>query len=67
MSDEKPELSVSAQAPRNRGGRPRIEEPRSSVSTWLPAHAHDRLIQIARERDTSVSAVVRSLLIIRTR
>lgn len=51
-------------APRRRG-RPRVSEPRSTVSTWLPAHAHDRLIQIAKREERSISAVVRQLLIFR--
>jgi len=46
-------------------GRPRVTEPRTSVSTWLPAQYHDRLIQLANLRDESVSATVRRLLILR--
>lgn len=45
-------------------GRPRVNEPRSWVSTKLPASAHDRLCQIAAERETSVSALVRQILIV---
>jgi hypothetical protein len=51
--------------PQRRRGRPRVSEPRSTVSTWLPAHAHDRLIQIAKREELSISAVVRQLLIFR--
>lgn len=46
-------------------GRPRVEEPRSSVSTWLPASYHDRLIEMAKQRDQSVSSLVRYLLTLR--
>lgn len=46
-------------------GRPRVDEARSSVSTWVPASYHDRLIRIAQAQDKSVSAVVRQLLILR--
>lgn len=46
-------------------GRPPAAEPRTSVSTWLPASYHDRLIRVARQQDVSVSAVVRQLLILR--
>lgn len=43
-------------------GRPKADEPKSTVSTWLPTHEHDKLIRLANERDTSVSALVRELL-----
>jgi hypothetical protein len=48
-------------------GRPRNREPSSTVSTWLPAGAHDKLIQLAQEQETSISALVRSLLMLRLR
>ncbi len=48
-------------------GRPRTDEPCTSVSTWLPASHHDRLIQLAQSRDQSVSSLVRQLLIFRLR
>jgi len=48
----------------NRGGRPRADEPRATVSTWMPASAHDRLIQLAKEHEVSVSALVKSLLLL---
>lgn len=47
---------------RHRRGRPRSAEPKSSVSTWIPARDHDRLIRMASERDQSVSETVRRLL-----
>lgn len=50
--------------PRGRG-RPRVEEPRSTVSTWLPARTHDQLIRLARQHEQSISATVRQLLILR--
>jgi predicted HicB family RNase H-like nuclease len=50
---------------KSRGGRPRLAEPRSTVSARLPVAVHDRLIQIARAQDQSVSATVRQLLILR--
>jgi hypothetical protein len=52
--------------PRKRG-RPRVEEPRSWVSTKLPISYHDRLIQIAAEKDVSVSMLVRSMLMLQLR
>jgi hypothetical protein len=48
---------------RRRGGRPPAEEPSATVSTWLPASAHDRLIRIANEREESVSECVRKIVI----
>lgn len=50
-----------------RRGRPRVNEPRSSVSTWVPASYHDRLIKMAQNNDVSVSSVVRSLLMMQLR
>ena len=56
--------SDTVRVPRGRqGGRPRVEEPRASVSTWLPAGAHDRLIELAKREEQSVSATIRQLLI----
>ena len=52
------------QEPRQRG-RPRVEEPHSSVSTWLPCRYHDRLIEMANQKEVKVSALVRDLLILR--
>lgn len=50
-------------------GRPRTvcadRELGSTVTTYLPAAYHDRLVKIAEQRDASVSAVVRQLLILR--
>ena len=43
-------------------GRPPLDEKGSSVSTWLSAREHDRLIRLANEREQTVSALVRQLL-----
>ena len=48
-----------------RRGRPRLAEPRSTVSVWLPASAHDRLIALAKREEQSLSATIRQLLTIR--
>jgi hypothetical protein len=51
---------------RRRVGRPRVDmEPLERVSTRLPTPVYDRLVTIANERDTSVSMLVRQLLVIR--
>jgi hypothetical protein len=60
-----PRYPDGVQPPRPRG-RPRVEEPGSRVTTWLPASTHDRLVEIAKHQtDGNVSALVRKLLIIR--
>lgn len=53
---------MDAQQPRN--GRPKqIQGPGATVSSWLPAKTHDRLIQLAKQReDGSVSGTVRDIL-----
>lgn len=53
--------------PRSLPGRPKHEEPGSSVSTWLRASDHDRLIQIAKARDQSVSSLLRQFVRARLR
>lgn len=54
-----------AQVAEARGrGRPRVNESRASVSTWLPATAHDRLIELAKREEQSISATIRQLLIL---
>ena len=48
-----------------RRGRPRAVEPGYSVKTWLRESEYDRLIRAAAKRRQPVSALVRSLLILR--
>lgn len=56
---------VGVREPRPRG-RPRVEEPGSSVSTWLPQGYHDRLVKMAKDQaEGNISALVRSLIIMR--
>jgi predicted HicB family RNase H-like nuclease len=45
-----------------RPGRPRAKEPRTSVSAWIPASEHDRLIELAKAKEMSLSAFVRKVL-----
>lgn len=49
---------------RRRRGRPPVEEPRSSVSTWLPVSLHDRLISVASAREISISELVREAIVV---
>lgn len=52
--------------PRGRpAGSKTISEPRATVSVWLPASAHDRLIKLAQHHSLSISATVRHLLMLR--
>jgi hypothetical protein len=54
------------EAPRPRG-RPPAEQPGSAVTTWVPMHMHDRLIEIAQKNGESVSAIIRQMLAQRVR
>lgn len=49
---------------RRRRGRPPVEEKRSSVSTWVPVSLHDRLIEVASQREISISELVREAIVI---
>ena len=40
----------------SRGGRPRAHEPGSRVTIWMPESYHDRLIELAKLYDVSVSS-----------
>jgi hypothetical protein len=44
-------------------GRPKATEPGASLSTWLRASEYDRLVKLANQRDTSVSALARTLIV----
>jgi hypothetical protein len=46
-------------------GTPRVDEPRTSVSTWLPASEYDRLNRLAQKHERSISSMVRSLLMLK--
>jgi predicted HicB family RNase H-like nuclease len=53
---------MSDQPERRKPGRPRADEPRTSVSSWIPARDHDRLIRLANQREVSVSTLVSQML-----
>lgn len=44
-------------------GRPRVDEPGTSVSTWLKPSEHDKLIRLANKKETSISGLVRQLIL----
>lgn len=59
MSDVSPEsMSIVGR----RRGRPRVGAPKSTVSTRIPVEHHDHLVRLAKQRDVSVSCVVRALI-----
>lgn len=53
------------EAEAHRRGRPRAVVPSTAVSTWLEAPYHDRLIAAAKRERTSLSSLIRELLILR--
>jgi hypothetical protein len=42
-----------------KGGRPRVAEPGSTVSAWVPASDYDKIIKAAKAQDVTISALVR--------
>ncbi len=59
MADDRP-------VPKPRG-RPHAEEPSTTVMTWVRVSEYDRLVKLANQREQSLSALVRSLLVLRLR
>lgn len=55
-------LILGGRRDRRSPGRPRAKEPRTSVSAWIPASEHDKLIALANEKEMSLSAFVRKVL-----
>lgn len=59
---------ADASPPQKPRGRPRAEQPLTApVSSWVRPGEYDRLVKIAHQRDTTVSALVRSWLILKLR
>lgn len=50
-----------------RRGRPRADVQCSPVSTRLPTPLHDKLIDMANQRQMSVSGLLRQIVIVRLR
>jgi hypothetical protein len=47
-------------------GRPKVEAPAgASVTTWLQLADHDRLLQLAKREEKTLSALIRDLLKLR--
>ena len=49
---------------RRRPGRPLSSDPSSPVSTRVPQSYHDRIVKLAAKHDVSVSAMVKTLLVL---
>lgn len=49
---------------RRRRGRPPAPEPGISLSVWIPVSQYDRICKMAHQRDETVSALVKSLLLV---
>ena len=43
-------------------GRPKAEEPGTSITAWIPASEYDRLAKLANDRNESLSTLVRQWL-----
>ena len=58
---------VKQEPERRKSGRPKSVEPSSSVCAWLRASDHDRLVKLAMTRRTSVSSLVREIIVLTIR
>lgn len=47
---------------RRKPGRPKAEEPKTLVSAWVPTADADRLIQMAQDKEQSVSRTMGQIL-----
>ncbi len=43
-------------------GRPKSEEPGTSLTAWIPASEYDRILKLAKQSEQSISAFVRDSL-----
>jgi len=53
---------VAEPPPPAKRGRPRVDTPGVNVSSWVRQPDYDKLCELARKYDVSVSTVVRRLL-----
>lgn len=60
-------MNGPATKPAPRNGRPPAPEPRSTVCTWVPSRLHDKLIDLAKQHNVSVSTMVRTMLLTQIR
>lgn len=57
-------MAETTNPPRGRG-RPRAEEPHTSLSVWMKSRDYDRIVKLAQQQEKSLSAAARDLLIVR--
>lgn len=43
-------------------GRPKADEPGTSITAWVPTSEYDRLVKLANEQEQSLSSLVRQWL-----
>jgi hypothetical protein len=55
-------MTEDARDPPRKGGRPRVDEPGTRLSTYIRNSDYDRLVRLALKHDRTVSALVRDLL-----
>ena len=53
--------------PRNKGGRPRVDDQGLRLSTYVRSSDYDRLIKLAQKQDKSMSGLIRDLLRLKLR
>jgi hypothetical protein len=56
-----PNRAVADEAVRPRG-RPKADQPCTSLTTWIPTTEYDRLVKLAASQDQSLSKLVRQWL-----
>lgn len=61
----KDDLKTPARDAPNPGGRPKADEPGTSLTTWVPLSEYDRLCRMANHRGETLSSLVRQMLKVR--
>jgi hypothetical protein len=46
-------------------GRPRVADANVKLTTWIPRSSYDRIAELARKHDVSMSGVLRNMVILR--
>jgi len=64
MSREKRTTSLERAPTERRVGRPRESEPRAAVCVWMPISQYNRLYELAKKEEKSLSRTARDLLVI---
>lgn len=67
MAGEPVVTKDAADEPARRLGRPHAADKGASVTTWVRVRDYDKLLELAKKHDKSISGVVRDLLRLRLR